>query len=65
MLTTEEKELAAYMAGDRELAECYGKLIETERRLAQAVEALKAIANDLGTVEQMRGCAKEGLMYVE
>jgi|688.fasta_scaffold1456678_2 hypothetical protein len=65
MLTIEEQERAAYMAGDTDAAALLARLDDMHHALGQSVAALEAVAHSPMTAKQARGAAEEGLIMVK
>jgi hypothetical protein len=61
MLTIEEQERAAYMAGDTATAALLARIATLQRYLGEATAALEAIATGDMTAKQAAGAAREGL----
>ena len=65
MLTIEEQERAAYIAGDTATARLLARLDDMHHALGQGVAALEAVAHDGMTAKQAAGAAAEGLVMVK
>lgn len=65
MLTIEEQERTAYMAGDTDAAALLARLDDMHHALGQSVAALEAVAHSPMTAKQARGAAEEGLIMVK
>lgn len=65
MLTIEEQERAAYIAGDLATARLLARLDDMHHALGQGVAALEAVAHSPMTARQARGAAEEGLVMVK
>ena len=65
MMTIEEQERAAYIAGDVASAKLLARLDDMHHALGQGVAALEAVAHSPMTAKQARGAAAEGLVMVK
>ena len=65
MLTIEEQERAAYIAGDTTTAALLARIDDLHHALGQGVAALEAVAHSPMTARQARGAAEEGLVMVK
>ena len=65
MMTIEEQERAAYIAGDVASAKLLARLDDMHHALGQGVAALEAVAHSPMTAKQARGAAEEGLVMVK
>ena len=65
MMTIEEQERAAYIAGDVASAKLLARLDDIHHALGQGVAALEAVAYDQLSAKQAAGAAEEGLVMVK
>ena len=65
MMTIEEQERAAYIAGDVASAKLLARLDDIHHALGQGVAALEAVAYDQLSAKQAAGAAAEGLVMVK
>jgi hypothetical protein len=61
MLTIEEQERLAYIAGDTTTAALLARIATLQRYLGEATATLEAIAEGTMTAKQAAGAAREGL----
>jgi hypothetical protein len=61
MMTIEEQERAAYVAGDTDKAALLARIDTLQRYLGEATATLEAIAEGDMTAQQAAGAAREGL----